>query len=93
VTGMSRFFTHASYGVLTAASISMAVGITKDEVYWIFDSHSRNALGFLTPKRNACLAMSQNLQTLCEMFQQNVVSGNVQYTIEMIEIIDQVAVN
>jgi hypothetical protein len=92
-TGVTQYLNQVTSGILTAASISVALGKTNDGRFWLFDSHSRSNKGLKTPDGMSCLAITSDLKMLCEMFESNVLTGHernpIQYTLEYVEVIEQ----
>lgn len=71
-TAINSFLSENGCGILTASLTSVAIGKTQNGKYWLFDSHSRNRAGFKADNGKACLALSEHLEVLCEMFKHNI---------------------
>jgi hypothetical protein len=92
-TGVTMFLNQASSGVLTSNWISIAIGRTNDGRFWLFDSHSRSNEGLITADGMSSLALTSDLNKLCEMFKQNVLTGQetnpIQYTLDHVQVDEQ----
>lgn len=68
--GLEEFFIDNDTGVLTAKSLSVAVW-KKDEIYYYYDSHSRDEKGTITDFGTACVMRILNISDLAKSVETN----------------------
>ncbi|CAH1118614.1 unnamed protein product [Phaedon cochleariae] len=72
--GLEELFFDMESGIVTCRYISVAVW-KKDEVYYYFDSHSRDEHGFATSYGTACVLRTTNLADLADVIESNLSPG------------------
>ena len=68
--GFTEFFGENDAGVITANDLSMAVW-KRDDVYYYFDSHSRDSRGIVTSYGTSCILRLMNLEDLANAMKVN----------------------
>jgi len=65
------FFQNHTYGILTANGISVAI-FKCDDIFWIFDSHSRGPNGRPAKNGTACLIKFSETQSMYNMLKNSI---------------------
>jgi hypothetical protein len=69
--GVAKFFETYDAGILTYVGLSIAIGKLQDDIFWCFDSHSRDGTGLRVEDGASCLSIFRDVSDMCHIIVSN----------------------